>query len=149
MVWRSAVVLLIGVAAQFTWADSANIRIVKERQFPEGWTEPEITTNEGATSVKPSVPSGFKTRDVGAVLDIGASTVHLKGASTDAVNVPVDVTYKYRLRLPTGIVANLKLGKWANVGHDMVRLLKGRDGTYFLQYRKTGRILRLRRKTAP
>ena len=59
----------------------------------------------------------------------------------------MEVTHRYRLRLPTGITANLKLGKWANIGHDSVRLLKGRDGTFFLQYRKTRRVLRLRKQT--
>jgi Flp pilus assembly secretin CpaC/tetratricopeptide (TPR) repeat protein len=49
---------------------TAVIRMVQERYFPEGWTEPEITAEEGIVSLVPSMPEYGEARDVGVVLDV-------------------------------------------------------------------------------
>lgn len=134
----------ITAAATGAMGDSANLRVVTERSFPDGWTEPEVSTTDGTSSYAPSVPSGSRTRDVGAVLDVGSSTVHTSGRSSDPEVTSARIQYRYRLVLPGGTAVTLTPGVWKRLGSDAVRLTRLSSGDFALQYRNTGRVLRLR-----
>jgi hypothetical protein len=138
------VLVFVAAAAMGLVADSATLRVVTERSFPDGWTEPEVTSGQGTSSYAPSIPSGFTTRDVGTVLDVGSSTVHTSGRISDPEGASARIGYRYRLVLPGGIAVALTPGVWKSLGSDAVRLTRLPGGDFALQYRNTGRILRLR-----
>jgi hypothetical protein len=143
------VLALLAAAATGVLADSANLRVVTERSFPDGWTEPEVTSSDqGTSSYAPSIPSGTATRDVGTVLDVGSSTVHTSGRIADPEVASARIEYRYRLRLPGDIVVTLTPGTWKSIGTDAVRLTRLANGDFALQYRNSGRILRLRGRPA-
>jgi hypothetical protein len=138
----------VAATTSLALADSANLRVVTERSFPEGWSEPEVTTGDGAGSYAPSIPSGFSTRDVGTVLDVGGSTVHTSGRISDPEVSRARIAYRYRLLLPGDIAVTLTPGVWKDLGADAVRLTRLASGDFALQYRNSGRILRLQGRPA-
>jgi hypothetical protein len=62
-------------------AESAGLRAVREIWVPEGWTPPEVVDSGNGRSYKPSVPSGFTKRDIGATLWVKEVTIHKNLAS--------------------------------------------------------------------
>lgn len=144
MLTRSRIVALLAALASSLVADSATLRVVTERSFPDGWTEPEVTGSQGTSSYAPSVPSSVTPRDVGTVLDVGSSTVHSTGRSRDPEAATAHIEYRYRLKLPNGSAVALTPGAWKSIGSDAVRLTRLPGGDFALQYRNSGRTLRLR-----
>ena len=49
---------------------TAIIRMVIERYFPESWTEPDVTTDDGTISITPSMPEYGDAKDIGVVLEV-------------------------------------------------------------------------------
>jgi general secretion pathway protein D len=64
--------------------NTAVLRTVQERYFPESWTEPEVTAGTDTTgmSFKPSIPEFGEPRDIGVVLEV-TPTVAADGYSID------------------------------------------------------------------
>ncbi|OGV75413.1 MAG: hypothetical protein A3K19_12795 [Lentisphaerae bacterium RIFOXYB12_FULL_65_16] len=64
--------------------NTAVLRTVQERYFPESWTEPEVTAGTQTTgmSFKPSIPEFGEARDIGVVLEV-TPTVAADGYSID------------------------------------------------------------------
>ncbi len=143
LTWRQTMALLAATAGSLV-ADSAALRVVTERSFPDGWTEPEVTSSQGTSSYAPSVPASVTPRDLGTVLDVGSSTVHTSGRSRDPEATTAHIEYRYRLKLPNGSAVALTPGVWKSIGSDAVRLTRLSGGGFALQYRNSGRTLRLR-----
>lgn len=64
--------------------NTAILRMVQERYFPESWTEPEVTaaSDTAGASFKPSIPEFGEARDVGVILEV-TPTVAADGYSID------------------------------------------------------------------
>ncbi len=53
-----------------TSGNTAIIRMVEERYFPESWTEPELESDEGSVTITPSSPEFGDARDIGVLLEV-------------------------------------------------------------------------------
>ncbi|MBQ6470662.1 MAG: hypothetical protein IJJ33_01640, partial [Victivallales bacterium] len=65
--------------------NTAQIKVVTVRYFPQSWSEPEITTGSGdnaSDSYTPSTPQDFEAMDIGVLLDV-TPTVSSDGYSID------------------------------------------------------------------
>lgn len=144
MLTRRWITVLALLAAPLVVADSATLRVVTEKAVADGWTEPKVTEGQGGSSYAPAVPTGVSTRDLGAVVDVGSATVHSATRDDPPESSTAHIEYRYRLRLPDGTAVNLTPGVWRAIGTDAVRLTRLSDGAYALQYRNSGRTLRLR-----
>jgi hypothetical protein len=141
---RHTLLAWLAALASSALADSASLRVVTERSFPDGWTEPEVTSSAAGSSYAPSIPSGSTPRDTGTVLDVGSSTVHTSGGNSNPEMASARIDYRYRLLLPNRTAVTLTLGSWKSIGTDAVRLTRLASGDFALQYRNAGRTLRLR-----
>lgn len=112
-----------------TRADSANLRIVEERQFPEGRSAPEVGDTGAARSMTPSVPDGVQTRQLGTVLDIGQASAH--EARIPPAFRP-NRAPRLRLRFEDGTVREVEIGFWTKINDDWWLLKKREDVHYYL-----------------
>ena len=122
-------------------AESGNMQTVREIWVPEGWTAPVVADSGRSRSFKPSVPAGFETRNIGAML-------HVKSVAVARNRVGRSPAKVYTLlvgnrEVPVSAGGSLRLdGK-------PYRVVGEQDGILILQNRRTKALLRFRKQEEP
>ena len=129
--------VLVAALLLCAWSDRADDAVMVEKVWiPDGWTEPEIEVQKQGpmTSYKPSVPSGFKERTLGATIGLESVTVH----EAKVLSSPKT----YVLDLGEGQLKKVQSGTTVRIGKNLVRVIGDKDGVLYLQNTKTKRLLR-------
>lgn len=134
-------ILVLGALAVVTssllQAGEDSIRIGTERQVPTGWSKPEVTTDEGRISIKPSMPEDYQMVTTGAAM-APSSSVHEPGAET----IPRK-TGKFKVRLRDNTVLILSPGDTFQAKGETYKLLGLINDKIHIRAMTSGRILTL------
>lgn len=149
---RRGVVLLLALplAALLGTATAGSIYFGQIRYFPEGYTEPEVTTNaNGSTNYKPSVPTGFKKHTFGTGVQVGNASVHPNAyRDTDgaAAAAPAAAPKIYYLNFKDGRRVIVQAGSRIQINGEMYVVAGMMNGDFYMQSVSTKKYLKLTRQ---
>jgi len=137
--------LVLPLAALLGTAMAGSMYIGQVRYFPEGYTQPEVSTDAlGRISYKPSVPTGFRTFTSGIEVQADNPTVHPNLHQPPQASPPAKDAYY--LNFPDGRRVAVQPGSRVQINGETFVVVGMIQGDFYLRSLSTQAYLKLSRE---